>query len=752
MRRRDVLRGALAGTLAVGGITGRTGALEAATQETIGETYWDSTASLLTPELEPITSDENVLVRARESAVVTDEDGNGDATEYGDTRPVLAARDGSVVGLGAMLVGEDTDFAYGNDEFLLNVYDELTGGGGRIVWDEGHDQYWVRDQFATFLDRAGEVGYTIEGTDDVTSVSDADLLVVTTPATEFTDAEIDALASLRDSGTAIVLHDQSDYNDLDQTANLNAIAEGLGLAFRFNDDQVIDESSNAGAFFQPVTDVYPGSDALFAPRDGVPPGPQFSFDQEYTATVGEIDDGDTFEVTFDDGATEEVRVLGVDTPEVPAAADAENPHEWEGLADEESGDEFDEEYPHLQEWAGEASAAANEALADETVTLTFDENEGIEGPFGRLLAYVTYDEDGSGSRDRLWSRELIENGLARVYDSGHARHDELLTAELAAREEGRGVWEASDPNDSRTLWNDAVEELFFPEPVAVSTFGGDLPDERVPVRAPESAGGAPLAAVDPESRVAAVGGIPVTDDYLSDEFPLDAEAYGNPVFLTNLLDALADRDGDVLWDGGHGQFDTSGGVSVEAASRYQRYLEGVDLGLEQINDYGELLSRGRALVVTPPASGFSSEEAAAVRSFRDEGGAVVVAGTSGVSNDRIEALNALLAELGSNLTLDTEQVTSSDGPEGVVTTTAFDDDFGLFGAFESDTASLIDTQTATPTATREPTTTPEQTPTTTAGPSEATTGSSPGFGTLTGVAGAIGGGVLALRRLLDDEE
>ena len=760
MRRRDLLRGLAVGGLSAGTIGSRVraggygGSVRQTAQSTIGETYWDSAASLLTPSMEPITSDDGVLVRARETAAVTDEDGNGDAVSYGDASPVLAARDGSVIGLGGMLAGNDTDFAYGNDEFLLNVYDELTGDGSQIAWDTSHDQFWVPGEFATFVEYAESIGYTIEETTDVTSLDGADLLVVTSPASAFTDAELSAIASFRESGGGILLHDQSDFRNFDQTANLNAIADHLGVSFRFNDDQVVDEESNAGPFYQPTTDVYPGSDALYATRDGVPPGPEYSFDETYQATVEDISDGDTFSVTLEGGASEEIRVLGIDTPEVPEAADAENPYEWEGIGDQESGEEADGEYPYLQNWAAEASSVAGQELSGATVELSFDENEGIEDPFGRLLAYVSYDA-GSGSRDRLWSRELIERGLARVYDSGLSRHDALLEAELAARADGRGVWTESDPTASRTLWNGPVEQLFFPEPVAVGTFGGGLSDERVPVRAPASADDVPLVGIDAENRVAAVGGIPAADDFWDEEFPVDAASAGNQQFLTNLLDALSDRDGDVLWDGGHGQFNESGGVSAEAAARYQRYLEGVDLGLEQVNSYGGLMSRGRALVVTQPASSFTSEELSAITSFRDAGGAVIVAAAGSVSANRIELCNTLLAELGSDLTLDTEVVSDGSSPEGVVTTTAFNDQFGLFGSFESGTASLA----ATPTTTADETTAASETTvadeTTGAGETtgaDETTTEGPGFGAVAGAVSAVGGGLLAARRLLNDND
>ncbi|MCL7416535.1 MAG: nuclease, partial [Halalkalicoccus sp.] len=57
-------------------------------------------------------------------------------------------------------------------------------------------------------------------------------------------------------GGALFLHDQAEFHGLDETDNLNAIAERLDLAFRFNDDEVTDDASNAGASFDVLTSAY----------------------------------------------------------------------------------------------------------------------------------------------------------------------------------------------------------------------------------------------------------------------------------------------------------------------------------------------------------------------------------------------------------------------------------------------------------------------------------------------------------------
>ena len=797
MQRRRFLEG-VAGTTTAAGLAaadetsgratdgttrGVRGVRSQATQaDTVPELYFDSTCSLLDADGAPLASDEHVAVRAADTATVTDEDGNGDAQPYGDAgAPALVAVADGAVGIGAPFVTDDTDFTAGNDEFLLNVWEELIGGG-TVLWDEGHDQYYTADEFGSFTDRAAELGYTVESTTELTADLDgAAALVITSPSNPYTDAELSAIQSFRDDGGTVVLHSQSDYNNFDETDNINAVAAALALPFRFDDCQVVDNQNNAGSFFQPATTNFVGRDAFFTTRDGVATGPAFDPTQEYTAEIVEAADGDTFTVTFPDreGGEEEVRVLGVDTPEVPAAAGAEDPTEWEGLGDEPEGPETDGDYPYLSSWGEKASAfTKSELSAGTTVRLTFDENEGVRDPFGRLLAYASYDADGSGSRDTLWSRRLVTNGYARVYDSGHARHDDLLQAELSAREAGRGVWRESDPAESRRLRDGPVEQLVFPQAVTVGQFGGELPDRHVPVRAGDSASaaGAPLVGVDPANRVAALGGTLVGDDYV-EEF----DDYGNETFVTNLLRALSARDGDVLWDGGHGQFSADAGTSMEGASQFQRYLEGVDIGVEQVNDYGgALLERGQALLVTPPAESFGSEELSAIQSFRDGGGAVLLFG-SAASADATERLNAVAAALGSSLTLDTDGVTDPEtaaADEADVTTTTFGDAALFDAAADSEPAVPTATPTATPADTPTESPTPMATDSPTATATESSTGtepsatatqtarstqttqttgtatSAPGLGVLAGIAGAVGGGLAALAGddAADDEE
>lgn len=63
------------------------------------------------------------------------------------------------------------------------------------------------------------------------------------------------------------------------------------------------------------------------------------------------------------------------------------------------------------------------------------------------------------------------------------------------------------------------------------------------------------------------------------EFDVDTADYGHFPFLTNLLDSLSSTTGDVLIDGGYGQFDSKAALSAENAAYYMRYLEGRGIGV-----------------------------------------------------------------------------------------------------------------------------------------------------------------------------
>ena len=153
-------------------------------------------------------------------------------------------------------------------------------------------------------------------------------------------------------------------------------------------------------------------------------GPDATTSAELTVTVTEVVDGDTLKFRYGNGSTDTARLLGVDTPEIFSANE---PGEYEGVPDTDAG------VSCLREWGHEAAAFARDRLTGEQIELTFDANEPRRGKYGRLLVYVHH--DGS-----LFNRELVERGLARVYDSNFEKGEQFYALESTAQDERRGLW------------------------------------------------------------------------------------------------------------------------------------------------------------------------------------------------------------------------------------------------------------------------------------------------------------------------
>ena len=641
----------------------------------VDQLVFDSTASLLAED-DGYLPDAAIAAAAEPTAQSTDADGNGDATAYPDDEPLpLMAVDQNlpVVAFGFPFAQDDgvTFGEYGNEEVLLNVLDEYADSE-TVLWDEGHGQFYDLASHSGFEGYAEENGYDVAATTDLESdlLGPASAIVITSPSESFSGSEITALDDFADAGGLIVLMDQSDFDNFDATDNLNALASGIGTQIGFNDNQVIDSENNAGSDFVPTTtdldtENYPG---LFADREGL--GLELDPNEEYDVEVVSVTDGDTADVEFSEGQVESIRILGIDTPETGDTE--ERLQEYEGIEDAQAlKDKGD----------GATSYAENQLEVGSTVTLSFDENEGLRGDFGRLLGFL---ELPNGD---VYNAKAIEDGWARVYDSGLANHDVYWDLERAARDAGDGIWEISDVADTPTVGDEPVDELFVPFAASVATADGDIAGDRVPV---SSEGGDPLVGVDEASNVALLGGPLPAESFESGEGGPGIEPYGNYVFLANLIDSLAadGREGSVVIDGGHGQFAADYALSAEDAAYFQRYLEGFAIEFDGKNhfddDLGRDLAEARAVIVTAPDTELGSDEVAAIEDFRDDGGAVILAGAgTDDAGDARDNLDALAADLGSDLRTGdavTDEENNLGGPENP-TTTNFDTGFDLFGAY-----------------------------------------------------------------------
>lgn len=140
-----------------------------------------------------------------------------------------------------------------------------------------------------------------------------------------------------------------------------------------------------------------------------------------TVEVVGVVDGDTVNIEWENGTEDTVRILGIDTPEVHTNVDTK---EWAGI----------DNVTWLKKYGHKATNFTERWITD-IVNLSFDENEGKKGYYGRYLAYI---ELPNGTD---LGAELVKHGLARVYREGNfERAGEYIIYENEAQKESFGVW------------------------------------------------------------------------------------------------------------------------------------------------------------------------------------------------------------------------------------------------------------------------------------------------------------------------
>jgi micrococcal nuclease len=132
--------------------------------------------------------------------------------------------------------------------------------------------------------------------------------------------------------------------------------------------------------------------------------------------VTRVVDGDTIEVELPDGGSEDVRYIGIDTPETVKPGTP-------------------------VQCGGPKAREVNERLVGgRTVTLRFDAER--RDVYGRLLAYVYLPPARPGGRSLFVNAELARRGLARTLTIPPNDSFAPLFARLAGRAgvRGRGLW------------------------------------------------------------------------------------------------------------------------------------------------------------------------------------------------------------------------------------------------------------------------------------------------------------------------
>jgi micrococcal nuclease len=158
-----------------------------------------------------------------------------------------------------------------------------------------------------------------------------------------------------------------------------------------------------------------------------------SSDSDNTVTVEVVDivDGDTMDIEYENGTEDTVRLIGVDTPEIHAEV---SPDEYEGVSDTEPARQC------LGGYGDEASTFAEQEIGGDTVQLQYDKLSDRRGSYDRLLIYVI--DDGEN-----FNHLLLDEGLARVYDSTFTESERFYDTEAAERKNQTGVWSCQNAGD-----------------------------------------------------------------------------------------------------------------------------------------------------------------------------------------------------------------------------------------------------------------------------------------------------------------
>lgn len=144
---------------------------------------------------------------------------------------------------------------------------------------------------------------------------------------------------------------------------------------------------------------------------------------KYKCKVTKVMDGDTIEVTFLESIpencnkTENVRLIGVDTPELNLHNS--NPKEY---------------------FAQEAYQFTYGELINEYIEISFDNISSQRDKYNRLLCYVYYN-------DYLFNEVLIQEGFGRYYyffDFNKKYMNDFKKSEIFAKENKLGLWEQSN--------------------------------------------------------------------------------------------------------------------------------------------------------------------------------------------------------------------------------------------------------------------------------------------------------------------
>ena len=231
--------------------------------------------------------------------------------------------------IGGLSVNEDLeDDAQGQHQvFLTNLVDYLSSRSGRVLVAGGNREFNASQALSNedavvyqrFLEGVGidfEQVNSFDGAYD-NSLDSARGIIATNPPQAYSTGELDALSSFVADGGAVILMASAEATDT-MRSNLDDVAAGLGSDLRINDDQVFDDSSNAGDSSLLLTSNFDSSFPLFdAYSDGTSSSDGAPTVDSLSASEVETDDSDAefdadWAVSDTDGDLESVELVLTD--------------------------------------------------------------------------------------------------------------------------------------------------------------------------------------------------------------------------------------------------------------------------------------------------------------------------------------------------------------------------------------------------------------------------------------------------------
>ena len=134
---------------------------------------------------------------------------------------------------------------------------------------------------------------------------------------------------------------------------------------------------------------------------------------DYNYKLNKVKDGDSLVIeSLVDGHTEEVRLLGIDTPE------------------------------YSQEPWGKRAREFVLSQITQGESLSIETAEPVRDKYGRLLAFVFYSENGE---KLLLNEEILEHGYAEIFilNKWNSYNQRLKEAEAKARELALNIWSSN---------------------------------------------------------------------------------------------------------------------------------------------------------------------------------------------------------------------------------------------------------------------------------------------------------------------